>query len=92
MATLPDQLACSECSYRGEKTKNLELHIALVHGKLDEFLKDDALVDSKKVKFLTTPKKTTIGPHCPICDMKFTKAQNRDHVSLLSQCFPPWLV
>ena len=81
VASLPNQLSCTECSYKGEKTKNLELHIALVHGKLDEFLKNQRLIKSKRQKFMTTPKKQVIGPKCPICDMKFTKSQNRDHVS-----------
>ena len=35
---LSESLTCPECSYVGEKAKNLGLHIALVHGKLDEFM------------------------------------------------------
>ncbi len=81
VATLPDKLACMDCPYKGEKTKNLELHIALVHGRLDYYLKDSRLVKMKRMRYLSQPKKTSIGPMCPICDMKFTKSQNRDHVS-----------
>ena len=44
VSTLADQLSCSECPYKGEKAKNLGLHIALVHGKLDFFLKNKSLV------------------------------------------------
>lgn len=79
--TLPSQTECSDCSYKGEKPKNLELHIALVHGRLDFYLKDRKLIARKRQLYMTTPKKQAIGPQCPICDMKFTKSQNRDHVS-----------
>ena len=81
VANLGTGLECPDCSYKGEKMKNLELHIALVHGQLDIFLKNVELVHSKRDKFMMTPKKQTIGPKCPICDMAFTKSQNRDHVA-----------
>ena len=74
-------LTCPECAYVGEKPKNLGLHIALVHGKLDEFIKDKCLVGKKRHQYLSQPKKQIIGPECPICGLTFTKSQNRDHVS-----------
>jgi hypothetical protein len=27
------------------------------------------------------PKKKNIGPQCPLCDLTFTKSQNRDHIA-----------
>jgi hypothetical protein len=71
------QNQCSQCQYRGERPKNLGLHIALVHGQLDVFLEDEDLVSGKRNKFLSQPKKQNIGPTCPICDLVFTKSQNR---------------
>ena len=67
--TLKDPLKCFECNYQGEKPKNLGLHIALVHGQLDVFLKDRTLVQAKIVQFHSMPKKQNIGPRCPICDL-----------------------
>ena len=77
VSKLDDQNQCGKCQYRGERAKNLGLHIALVHGQLDVFLEDHALVISKRQKFMSQPKKQSIGPKCPICDMGFTKSQNR---------------
>lgn len=80
VSRLPDQNQCSKCQYRGERAKNLSLHIALVHGQLDVCLDDEDLVAAKRNKFFSQPKKQIIGPKCPICDQVFTKSQNRDHV------------
>ena len=63
---LEDPLRCQECNYQGEKSKNLGLHIALVHGQLDTFLKNKDLMKAKMKQFSTTPKKQSIGPRCPI--------------------------
>ena len=30
---------------------------------------------------MSQPKKLNIGPRCPVCDLTFTKSQNRDHVA-----------
>ncbi len=76
-----DQFSCSDCPFKGEKPKNLGLHIALVHGQLDVFLKNKALLKQKKELYQSQPKKLNIGPRCPICDLGFTKSQNRDHVA-----------
>ena len=78
VSTLGDQLSCSECPYKGEKAKNLGLHIALVHGKLDFFLKNKSLVQRKRKQYMSQPKKLNIGPRCPVCDLTFTKSQNRE--------------
>lgn len=75
------QATCPECNYQSDKVKNMGIHIALVHGKLDEYLADRGLLARKRGKVLSQPKKLQIGPQCPICDMRFTKGQNRDHVS-----------
>jgi hypothetical protein len=34
VSRLADQNQCGQCQYRGERAKNLGLHIALVHGQL----------------------------------------------------------
>jgi hypothetical protein len=62
VATLPDALSCQECSYRGEKPKNLGIHIALVHGLLDIYLADGNLVAEKQAKFMQQPRKQV---RCP---------------------------
>ena len=72
---------CNECPYTSDKLDNLVKHVALGHSKLDELLLNEQLVSEKREQALNKPKKIQIGPQCPICDMKFTKAQNRDHVS-----------
>ncbi len=78
-----DKVNCPgpDCNYQSDKVKNMGIHIALVHGKLDEYLANAAMVRMKRRKILSQPKKLQIGPQCPICDMRFTKGQNRDHVS-----------
>ena len=78
---LENKQACPHCNYSSDKVKNLGIHIALVHGQLDEYLANDMLIQMKRNKIQATPKKMQIGPQCPICEMRFTKGQNRDHVS-----------
>ena len=78
---LDDKQSCPHCNYSSDKVKNLGIHIALVHGQLDEYLANDNLIEMKRNKIQATPKKMQIGPQCPICEMRFTKGQNRDHVS-----------
>ena len=53
----------------------------MVHGRLDVYLKDKKLVQTKIMQFNAMPKKQSIGPRCPICDVVFVKSQNRDHVA-----------
>ena len=77
----PDPCACLDCEYKGDKPKTLSIHVGLVHAKLDLFLQNQSLVQSKRQYFHAKPKKLSIGPVCPVCDVKFTKTQNRDHVS-----------
>ena len=48
---------------------------------MDELLTNEDLVAQKREQAFNKPKKIHIGPNCPVCDMKFTKSQNRDHVS-----------
>ena len=76
MIVVPNK--CPECSYIGEKTEAVTRHLALFHCKLDEFLQDDQLVASKRAKAQARPKKITIGPKCPICDIR---EPAREHVS-----------
>ena len=54
---IKDPTQCPECSYTGEKVESVSRHLALVHCKLDEFLKDPELVAAKKAKILAKPKK-----------------------------------
>ena len=39
------------------------------------------MVAQKREIVMNKPKKINIGPTCPVCDLTFTKSQNRDHVS-----------
>ena len=79
--SFPDTKMCNECSYTSDKLDNLVKHVALGHSKLDELLTNEDLVAQKREQAFNKPKKIHIGPNCPVCDMKFTKSQNRDHVS-----------
>ena len=73
--------SCNECSYSSDKLDNLSKHLALGHSRLDVLLQDEELVAQKREIHLNRPKKVNIGPTCPVCDVTFTKSQNRDHVS-----------
>ena len=73
----PDPAACVECEYKADKPKTLSIHVALVHARLDMLLMDSDLVVAKRDNFTMKPKKLNIGPNCPVCDIKFTKNQNR---------------
>ena len=42
---------------------------------------DLELVAQKREIVQNKPKKVNIGPTCPVCDLTFTKSQNRDHVA-----------
>ena len=79
--TFPDPRFCNQCSYTTDKVDNLVKHIALGHSKLDELMQDEELVAQKRQLAMSKPKKVNLGPECPICGLKFQKAQNRDHVS-----------
>ena len=79
--TFPDKLMCTECTYTTDKTDNLVKHVALGHNKLDKLLQDENLIVQKRETSKTRTKKVNIGPQCPICDLKFAKAPNRDHVA-----------
>ena len=68
-------------SDKADKPKTLSIHVGLVHNKLDFLLQDKNLVYQKRTSYFAKPKKLSIGPTCPVCDQRFTKAQNRDHVS-----------
>ena len=81
MNDYPDPCACIECDYRGDKPKTLSIHVGLVHAKLDVLLQDKNLVKQRRASYFAKPKKLSIGPNCPVCDQRFSKAQNRDHVS-----------
>ena len=76
----PDPCACIECEYRADKPRTLAIHVGLVHARLDILLQDMNLVNQKRASYFAKPKKLSIGPTCPVCDLRFTKAQNRDHV------------
>jgi hypothetical protein len=72
---------CNECSYSSDKLDNLAKHFALGHSRLDALLQDEELVAQKREIYINKPKKVNIGPTCPVCDLTFTKSQNRDHVA-----------
>lgn len=46
--------SCSLCRYTGKK-ESLMKHVALVHGKLDDFLNDDDLVEQKRRELTDEP-------------------------------------
>ena len=75
-----DPTQCTQCTYKSDKTKNVAIHIALVHSILDHFLSDQELIKTKREKYVSKPQKINIGNSCPICDVEFAKGQNRDHV------------
>ena len=79
--TFPDNLACIECPYTTDKTDNLVKHVALGHNKLDKLLQDEDLILQKREQCKSRTKKVTIGPNCPVCDLKFGVKPNRDHVA-----------
>jgi len=79
--SFPDPQACPECPYRSDKVDNLVKHMALGHSKLDELLLNDELVAQKRAIAMNKPTKVKIGECCPVCDQKFPKGTNRDHVS-----------
>ena len=76
-----DPSKCPDCDYKGDKIKTLGIHYALVHGQLDIILNDNELMEDKRNNHYSKPKKLSIGPKCPICDLQFAKGQNRDHVT-----------
>ena len=53
-------------------------HIALGHSMLDTLLQDEELVNQKRAKVMSKPKKVSLGNTCPICDMK---EPSREHVA-----------
>jgi len=77
----PDPASCVECEYKADKPKTLSIHVALVHARLDMFLMDSELVAAKRENFISKPKKLNIGPTCPVCNIKFTKNQNRSETT-----------
>ena len=81
VATFPNKKVCMHCDYMTDKVDNLVKHVALGHCKLDELLQDKELVQSKRNLVKNKTKKINVGKVCPICDMTFTKNQNRDHVA-----------
>ena len=77
-AFIIEETKCPECNYSGEKSENVARHLALFHGKLDQFLADKDLVLSLRAKVLSKPKKVAIGSLCPACDFKDPP---REHVA-----------
>ena len=61
---------CDMCSYMNPNSDKVVKHIALGHSKLDEMLQNDELVQRKRELASTRPKRESIGPECPICNVK----------------------
>ena len=57
VGSFPSNVECQLCPYKTNKADNLVKHIALGHSKLDEFLKDEDLVQQKRAKAMATPRK-----------------------------------
>ena len=62
---LDDKQSCPHCNYSSDKVKNLGIHIALVHGQLDEYLANDNLIEMKRNKIQATFEKC-----CKLCTPK----------------------
>ena len=45
-------------------------HVALGHSMLDALLQDENLLELKRAKAQSKPKKVAVGSTCPICDNK----------------------
>ena len=45
-------------------------HVALGHSMLDALLQDENLLELKRIKAQSKPKKIAVGSTCPICDNK----------------------
>ena len=59
IAELPNQTVCPECDPPQEH-KNLGIHIALVHGRLDILLQNQDLVLAKRAKYASKPIKVKL--------------------------------
>ncbi len=57
----PDVTSCPEpgCSYCGDKSEAVARHLALFHCRLDRYLEDDDLVEEKRQKAMSKPKKVS---------------------------------
>ena len=53
-----DPTQCTQCTYKSDKTKNVAIHIALVHSILDHFLSDQELIKTKREKYVQNLKKS----------------------------------
>lgn len=60
-AMVVDSISCpySDCEYVGDKAENVARHLALYHCKLDEFLNDQELIDTKRANTLSKPKRVS---------------------------------
>ncbi|TRY75091.1 hypothetical protein TCAL_00608 [Tigriopus californicus] len=73
-----DPTVCDLCQYSCTKMEKLAKHLALGHSKLDELLQDEDLIQRKRLKVLSTPKKEAMGASCPICAIS---SPTREHVA-----------
>ena len=73
--------ACKFFYYHNDQWKQSPSYwIDILQAKLDIILQDKNLINQKRASYFAKPKKLSIGPTCPVCDLRFTKSQNRDHV------------
>ena len=65
-----DPNQCPQCPYAADTNEKMVKHVALGHSMLDALLQDENLLELKRVKAQSKPKKIAVGSTCPICDNK----------------------
>ena len=73
-----DPNQCPQCPYSSDTNEKMVKHVALGHSMLDALLQDDALLEQKRTKAMSKPRKVSLGHTCPVCDVK---EPSREHVS-----------
>jgi len=74
----PDPLSCTQCPYTTDSQEKMVKHVALGHSMLDGFLQDKDLLAIKRQKALSKPKRVSVGPACPVCDLA---DPTREHIA-----------
>ncbi len=88
---LPKKSKCNQCDYSNSRHEYMAKHIALFHCKLDELMQDEELVNTKKAKAKSAPKKVSMGDKCIICGTSIPSRGKllRAKLSMNELCFVP---
>jgi hypothetical protein len=73
-----DPNQCPQCPYTSDTNEKMVKHVALGHSMLDALLQDDTLLEQKRAKVMSKPRKVTLGLTCPVCD---AKEPSREHTA-----------